>query len=74
MTNAGVVTFHRIADDKTRVMLQLDMEPEGLVEKVRGLLGFVERQATGDLKRFKAFIENATPTGRWTGDVDRPSS
>jgi uncharacterized membrane protein len=74
VTNAGVVTFHRIADDKTRVMLQLEMEPEGLVEKVGDLLGFVERQAAGDLERFKAFIENATATGRWTGDVDRPSS
>jgi uncharacterized membrane protein len=74
VTNAGVVTFHRIADDKTRVMLQLDLEPEGLVEKVGDLLGVVERQAAGDLERFKAFIENSTATGRWMGDIGRPSS
>ena len=29
--NAGVVTFHRLTDDRTRVMLQLDYEPEGFV-------------------------------------------
>jgi uncharacterized membrane protein len=34
VTNAGVVTFQRIADDKTRVMLQRDIELEGLVKKV----------------------------------------
>ena len=27
--NAGVVTFHRIADEQTRVMVQMDWEPEG---------------------------------------------
>src|SRR4028118_289712 len=31
--HAGVVTFHRIEDEVTRVMLQLDYEPEGLAEK-----------------------------------------
>jgi uncharacterized membrane protein len=29
---AGVVTFHRLDDTKTRVMLQLDFDPEGFVE------------------------------------------
>ena len=27
--NAGVVTFHRLDDDTTRVMVQIDYEPEG---------------------------------------------
>src|SRR5687767_11657786 len=31
--NAGVVTFHRIDDMTTRVMLQMDWDPEGLKEK-----------------------------------------
>src|SRR5690242_9811643 len=30
--HAGVVTFHRLADDKCRVMLQLEWEPEGADE------------------------------------------
>src|SRR5688572_21923871 len=45
---AGVVTFHRIDDDTTRVMLQLEYEPEGVVEEVGDKLGVVRRQAEGD--------------------------
>ena len=45
--NAGVVTFHRLTDSTTRVMLQLDFEPDGLVEKVGDTFGFVRRQASG---------------------------
>src|SRR5215210_1814149 len=29
--NAGVVTFHRLSDERTRVMLQLDVDPQGAV-------------------------------------------
>jgi uncharacterized membrane protein len=73
-TNAGVVTFHRIDDITTRVMLQLKVEPEGLVEKAGDLLGVVKRQAVGDLNRFKAFIEEkGEASGRWAGNVDRPA-
>lgn len=71
--NAGVVTFHRLDDRKSRVTLQLDVEPEGLVESVGDALGFVQRRAKGDLERFKAFIEaRAVPTGAWRGEVDQP--
>ena len=69
--NAGVVTFHRLAEDRTKVMLQLDVEPEGMVEQAGDKLGFVKRRATGDLERFKAFIEDrGTETGAWRGQVD----
>ncbi|MEX1172896.1 MAG: SRPBCC family protein [Chloroflexota bacterium] len=70
--NAGVVTFHRIDDQKSRVTLQLDVEPEGPVEKVGDALGFVQRQAAGDLERFKAFIEErGQATGAWRGEVQQ---
>ena len=69
-THAGVVTFHKLADDKTRVTLQLDTEPDGLVEKAADKLGFTKRQAAGDLKRFKDFIESeGSATGAWRGEV-----
>jgi uncharacterized membrane protein len=72
--NAGVVTFHRIDDDRTRIMLQLDVEPEDLTEKVGDALGFVRRRATGDLKRFKELIEErGNESGAWRGDVERPN-
>ena len=67
---AGVVTFHRIDDATTRVMLQLDFEPEGLVEKAGDALGIVRSRTKGDLERFKGFIEaRGTETGAWRGEV-----
>ncbi len=70
--NAGVVTFHRLDDRKSRVTLQLDVEPEGPLEAAGDALGFVQRSATGDLKRFKAFIEErGTATGAWRGEVEQ---
>ena len=71
---AGVVTFHRLDERKTRVMLQMDYDPEGLVENVGDKLGVVGRRAEGDLKNFKKFIESrGAETGAWRGDVDRPT-
>ncbi|MGW7056008.1 SRPBCC family protein [Streptomyces sp. NPDC054887] len=67
---AGVVTFHRLADDRTKVMLQLDFRPDGLAETVGDKLGVVQRRAKGDLERFRTFIESrGTETGAWRGDV-----
>jgi uncharacterized membrane protein len=71
--NSGVVTFHRIDDATTKVMLQLDFEPEGIVESAGDALGFVKRRATGDLERFKSFIEErGAESGAWRGEVERP--
>src|SRR4026207_1015354 len=68
--NAGVVTFHHLDDRKTRVTLQLDVDPEGPVENIGDALGFVQRRAKGDLERFKKFIESrGTETGAWRGTV-----
>ena len=68
--NAGVVTFHRLEDRKTRVTLQLDVEPEGPVESVGDALGFVQRQAKGDLERFEKYVESrGVATGAWRGEV-----
>ncbi len=71
-TNAGVVTFHRLDDSHSKVMLQLDFEPEGIVETAGDALGFVKRRAVGDLRRFKEFVETrGSATGSWRGEVDR---
>ncbi|MEO3782592.1 SRPBCC family protein [Actinocorallia sp. B10E7] len=67
---AGVVTFHRISDGTTRVMLQMDFEPEGVAEQAADKLHLVERRVKGDLRRFKEFIEaRGRSTGGWRGDV-----
>ena len=71
-TNAGVVTFHRLEAGKTRVMLQLDFEPEGVLENVGDKLGIVSRRATGDLENFKKFIESrGAQSGAWRGEVSQ---
>ncbi|HEX7171754.1 MAG TPA: SRPBCC family protein [Candidatus Limnocylindria bacterium] len=71
--NAGVVTFHRIDDETTRVTLQMDVEPDGIVENVGTALGFLDRRVKGDLERFKEFIESrGTETGSWRGEVEAP--
>ncbi|GGL96576.1 SRPBCC family protein [Nakamurella endophytica] len=73
-THAGVVTFHRLDDAKTRVTVQIDWKPEGLLETVGSVVGVDDHQVKADLKRFKEFIESrGGETGQWRGDVPRPS-
>jgi uncharacterized membrane protein len=70
--NAGVVTFHKLDDAVTRIMVQLDFVPEGIKEKVGAALGAADRRVAGDLERFKAFIEErGSETGAWRGEVPR---
>jgi uncharacterized membrane protein len=70
--HAGVVTFHRLSDDQTRVTLQLDWEPEGFVETAGAALQVDDMQVARDLAKFKEIIEaQGTETGAWRGDIDR---
>jgi uncharacterized membrane protein len=70
--NAGVVTFHRLGTDETKVTVQMEWEPSGPVESVGSALGFDDRQIKGDLENFKRFIEaRGAPTGAWRGSVDQ---
>lgn len=67
---AGVVTFHRLDDHKSKVMLQLEFDPEGLLETAGDALGLVKRRAKGDLEQFKMFIETlGEETGAWRDGV-----
>jgi uncharacterized membrane protein len=69
-THGGVVTFHRVDDSRTRVMLQMEFSPEDFVEAVGGALGFIRRRVEGDLQRFKEFVESrGRETGAWRGEV-----
>jgi uncharacterized membrane protein len=68
--HAGVVTFHKTGEDETRVMVQMDVVPEGVVEKVGDALGVAKRQVKGDLERFKELIEaRGDASGAWRGEV-----
>jgi uncharacterized membrane protein len=73
--NAGVVTFHSVARGRTKVMLQLEFEPEGFTEKVGDVLGAVRVRTKADLERFKEFVEaRGTATGAWRGRVDQDAT
>ncbi|HKY71284.1 MAG TPA: SRPBCC family protein [Nitrospira sp.] len=68
--NAGVVTFHRLSDSTSKVMLQLEYDPEGVVENVGDTMGVVSQRVIGDLERFKQYIESrGHETGAWRGTV-----
>ncbi|TDC52958.1 SRPBCC family protein [Jiangella ureilytica] len=69
---AGVVTFHKLDAENTRVTLQLDMEPEGMLEKAGEKAGMVSSAAERDMENFKQFIESrGLESGAWRGDVPR---
>ena len=70
-TNAGAVYFAPAGTGGTTVTLELEYEPEGLVEKAGDALNIVGRQAESDLEKFKSFIEGRrTETGAWRGEVE----
>jgi uncharacterized membrane protein len=70
--HGGVVTFHRLDDETTRVSLQMEYHPDTLTEKAGAALGAVGSRVKGDLERFKHFIEHrGEETGGWRGEVPR---
>ena len=69
-TNAGAVYFAPIGLSKCEIRLELEYEPEGVVEKVGDALNIVERRAEADLEKFKSFIESkGSESGAWRGEV-----
>jgi uncharacterized membrane protein len=69
--NAGVVTFHRLDDSRTKVMAQIDWAPEGIKEKLGDALGAADRRVRGDLERFRELVEARGASGAWRGEVER---
>jgi uncharacterized membrane protein len=71
---SGVVTFHRLSDEQTRITVQMEWRPEGVMESVGAALGFDSRQVKQDLERFRDMIEaRGVETGAWRGDISRPA-
>ncbi len=69
-THGGVVTFHRLSPDTTRIMVQIDWDAESLTEKAGALVGADDMQVKKDLGRFKEFIESrGSETGAWRGEI-----
>lgn len=73
--HAGVVTFHKVDDGKTRIMVQMDIEPDGAVEKAGDALGVPKRRVKGDLANFKKLIESrGSASGEWRGEVEQDAT
>ncbi len=70
----GVVTFHRLDDERCRVTVQLDYEPQGMVEQLGSAVGADDRRVRADLERFKELIESrGIESGAWRGEVRQES-
>ena len=70
--NAGVVTFHKLDEGKTQVMVQMDYETDGAVEAAGDALGFATRRVKGDLERFKELMESrGEESGAYRGEVSQ---
>lgn len=57
MSHKGIVSFHKLSDNLTRVMVDMEFEPSGMFEKMASGLRFVKRAVQADLARFKTYVE-----------------
>jgi hypothetical protein len=57
MSHKGIVSFHKLAPNLTRVMVDMEFEPNGMMEKMASGLRFVKRAVQADLARFKTYVE-----------------
>ncbi len=71
ITHQGVVTFHELAPRLTRIEINMDVEPGGMIEKAARGWRHVKRAVRADLHRFKAYIEmQEQETGAWRGVIE----
>jgi uncharacterized membrane protein len=68
--HSGVVSFHKLDDNLTRVMVTVDFHPTGMIEKMASGLRFVKRAVQSDLARFKAYVELEDAKGLGYGNPD----
>jgi len=62
-SHAGVVSFHKLDSNLTRVLVTVDFHPSGMLEKMASGLRFVKRAVESDLARFKAYCELGAAEG-----------
>ncbi|MBV1946688.1 SRPBCC family protein [Streptomyces sp. BV129] len=69
-TVKGVVTFHAVTDNLTKVLLVLEYFPKGLFEKTGNIWRAQGRRARLDLKLYRKFIMmRGEATDGWRGEV-----
>jgi uncharacterized membrane protein len=55
--HSGVISFHKLDTNLTRVLVTVDFVPSGMIEKLASGLRFAKRAVEADLARFKAYVE-----------------
>ncbi|MEU0026354.1 SRPBCC family protein [Streptomyces sp. NPDC006335] len=69
-TSKGVVSFHKLADNLTRVLLVIEYYPQGLFEKTGNIWRAQGRRARLDLKNFARFITlKGEAEDGWRGEI-----
>ena len=69
-TTKGVVSFHRLADNLTRVLLVVEYYPKGLFEKTGNLWRAQGRRARLDLKNYVRYITlKGEAEAGWRGEI-----
>lgn len=69
-TTRGVVSFHRLTDDLTRVLLVIEYYPSGFFEKTGNIWRAQGRRARLDLKNFVRFITiKGEAEDGWRGEI-----
>jgi uncharacterized membrane protein len=69
-SHSGIVSFHKLDTNLTRVLVTMDFRPSGMIEKMGSGLRFVKRAVQADLARFKAYCELGDAEGL---DYEQPS-
>ncbi|MEU8844949.1 SRPBCC family protein [Streptomyces sp. NPDC048564] len=69
-TTKGVVSFHRLAENLTRVLLVIEYYPKGLFEKTGNIWRAQGRRARLDLKNYVRFITlKGEAEDGWRGEI-----
>ncbi|MEU2232537.1 SRPBCC family protein [Streptomyces vietnamensis] len=69
-TTRGVVTFHPLGENLTKVLLVIEYYPKGIIEKAGSLVRAQGRRARLDLKAFRTFVMmKGEATGSWRGEI-----
>jgi uncharacterized membrane protein len=55
--HSGLVSFHKLDTNLTRMFVTIDFVPSGMIEKMASGMRFVKRAVEADLARFKAYVE-----------------
>jgi uncharacterized membrane protein len=68
----GTITFHQLDGNLTRIQVEMEYFPSGLVEKLGNVFLVARRRVRKDLRLFKHYMALAgEETGAWRGEISK---